>query len=156
MVLPVQESLRVPGDPDAELAFGLREHGRGVEWIFPQQLDEALQQAPGMQTQTRGLPVGYFLQGEVNRIGDPLFGDLRRLGALVDAEAVLLPVQAALASVPDDDPRVRFWTTLIEVRTGRVLWFSVLEGQSFPADDPRGLASAADVVARTLLWYVSN
>lgn len=156
MVLPVQQSLAVPGNPDAELAFGLREHGRGVEWIFPQQVDEALDRAPGLQTQTHGLPVGYFLQVEVNRIGDPLYGDLRRLAALVDAEAVLLPVQATLASVPDSDPRVRFWTALIDVRTGRVLWFSVLEGQSFPADDPRGLASAADAVARNLLWYITD
>jgi hypothetical protein len=156
MVLPVQQSLGVPGNPDAELAFGLREHGRGVAWIFPQQVENALAQAPGLATQTRGLPVGYFLQGEVNRIGDPLYGDLRRLAALVDAEAVVLPVQAALASVPDSEPRVRFWTTLIDVRTGRVLWFSVLEGQGFPSDDPRGLASAADQVARTLLWYISD
>jgi hypothetical protein len=101
----------------------------------------------------RGLQVSQFLQAEVKRIGDPLFGDLLRLGVLVDAEVALLPVQTALQTVPDKDPTVRLWTTLIDIRSGRVLWFSVLDGEAAPSGDPRGLASVVEELTREMLWY---
>jgi hypothetical protein len=153
MLLPVQQNLGVLGDPDAELVFGLQSRGRGVEWILPAEVDEILARSPALQARTRGLPVGDFVAAEVQRVGDPLFGELRRMSSLVSADVILLPVQAAVASEAGADPTVRFWTALIEARTGRVLWFSVLEGEAFPRDDPRGLASAVDEVARALLWF---
>jgi hypothetical protein len=112
-----------------------------------------LARSPAMQARTRGLPVGIFLQAEVERVGDPLYGELRRTASLVDAAVAFIPVQASLEAAPGGDPRVRFQSALIDVRTGRVLWFGVLEGGAFPARDPRGLASAVDEVARTLIWY---
>lgn len=153
LLLPVQQNLAVPGDVDAELAFGLRERGRGVEWISTAEVEEVLARSPAIQARTRGLPVGIFLQAEVDRIGDPLYGELRRTATLVDATAALLPIQASLEAAPGADPRVRLHATLIEVRTGRVLWFGVLEGGAYPANDPRGLASAVEELARTLIWY---
>jgi hypothetical protein len=156
VLLPVQQSYAVPGDPDAELADGLRARGRDVMWISAAEVDEALARTPGMQARTRGLPVGIFTQAEVQRIGDPLYGELRRIAALVSADAIVVPVQMAIAAEPDEDPRVRTWTALIDVRSGRVLWFAVLEGGAFPAGDPRALASAVDEVSRSLLWYVTN
>lgn len=156
LLLPVQQNVGVPGDPDAELAYGLRERGGDIPWILAAEVEARFARAPGMQVRTRGLPVGMFLQAEVDRIGDPLYGELRRTAALVDAEAVFIPVQASLQAVPGEDPRVRIISTLIDVRTGRVAWFGVLEGGAFPANDPRGLASAVDEVARMLLWYTGG
>jgi hypothetical protein len=153
MVLPVQQNLGVRGDPDAEISFALQERRVGVTWILPAEVEEVLRRSPGVRTGTRGLPVGMFLTSEVERVGDPLFGDLRRLAALVDADVALIPVQASLESEPGPEPTVRLWTAVLEVRTGRVLWFSVLEGEARAASDPRGLASVADRLARTLLWY---
>jgi len=153
MVLPVQQVVGIRGDPDAEVAFGLGERDVEVTWIFAAEIQEALSRAPGVRAGVRGLPVGQFMTSEVRRVGDPLYGELRRLGSLVDAEAALIPVQASLVVEPGASPTVRFWTALIEVRTGRVLWFSVLDGQAFAPEDPRGLASAVDVVTRSLLWY---
>jgi hypothetical protein len=156
LLLPVQQNLGVPGDPDAELSDGLRARGGDIPWISAADVEARFARAPGMQVRTRGLPVGIFLQAEVDRIGDPLYGELRRTAALVDAEAVFIPVQASLQAAPGEDPRVRIISTLIDVRTGRVAWFGVLEGGAFPASDPRGLASAVDEVARTLLWYTGG
>jgi len=153
MVLPVQQNLGVRGNPDAELAFGLRERDVGVTWIFPDEIEERLRRSPGIRTSLRGLQVSQFLQAEVERIGDPLFGDLLRMAVLVDAEVALIPIQAAIQAEPGADPTVRFWTTLIDIRSGRVLWFSVLEGRPAPADDPAGLASAVEEVTRQMLWY---
>ena len=156
MVLPVQQVLGVSGDPDAELAFGLSDRTQEVTWVFAQEVDEALSRAPAVDAATSGLSVGQFLRSEVRRIGDPLFGQLRRMAALVDAEGALIPVQVALVSDAGKDPKIQLSVALIEVRTGRVRWFGIVEGGAFPAGDPRGLASAVDRLARTLLWYVGR
>ena len=156
LVLPVQQVLGVSGDPDAELAFGLLTRTQDVGWVLAHEVEEVLARSPGINASTRGLGVGHFLQAEVRRIGDPLFGQLRRLAALVDTDAVLLPVEAAVAADVGEGPRIRWSVALISVRTGRVPWFSVVEGEAFPADDPRGLASSVDRLARTLLWYVGR
>jgi hypothetical protein len=90
------------------------------------------------------------------RIGDPLYGDLRRLSEFVDAEVALIPVRAWTATEGAEDPRVRLSMSLVDVRTGRVLWFGVTEGSPHPLDDPRALASVVDRMARTLLWYAAG
>jgi len=157
ILLPVQQNLGVPGDVDAELAFGLQDRGSAIDWVLAAEVDQMLARSPAVQTQTRGLPVGSFTVAEVQRVGDPLYGDLRRMAALVNADGVVLPVQTAMVTDTtslDIHPKVRIWTALIEVRTGRVMWFSVLEGESHPPGDPRGLASAVDELARSLLWYM--
>lgn len=153
MVLPVQAVHEVGGDADAELSFGLTDRRAGVTWIFPARLEEALSRAPALDTRVRGLSVGTFSQAEVRRVGDPLYGELRRLAELVDAEVALLPLSAVAVTVPDGGTSVRFTVATVHVRTGRVLWFGVVEGEPHPAGDPRGLASAVDTLARTLLWF---
>jgi hypothetical protein len=156
LLLPVQQATGIVGDPDAELAFGLQDRGRDVEWILPAEVEEVLARSPGISANTRGLPVGAFAMAEVNRVGDPLYGELRRMAVLVNAEAILLPVRAYTEVAEGHSPRILMMATLIEPRTGRVLWFSIAEGDAFPPGDPRGLASAVDQLARTLLWYVSE
>ncbi len=156
MVLPVQENLGVPGDLDAEVAFGLRGRGAGVTWIMPPELQQVVDRSPGSNLRVRSLPVGVFTMAEVRRIGDPLYGDLRRLSEFVDAEVALIPVRAWTATEGAEDPRVRLSMSLVDVRTGRVLWFGVTEGSPHPLDDPRALASVVDRMARTLLWYAAG
>ena len=161
ILLPVQQVLGVAGDPDAELAFVLTDRGNEIDWVMADEVDAMLTRSPALQTRTRGLPVGVFLQAEVERVGDPLFGQLRRMAGLADAEAILIPVLASFeaseplpGAIDPPTPRVRFTATIIEPRTGRVVWFGIEEGGDFPQGDPRGLASAVENLARTLLWYV--
>jgi hypothetical protein len=155
-ILPVQIVSGVPGDADAEIEYAFRGRSRDVAWIGRDEIAEAVARAPGLDTRTNGLPVGDFLRAEVRRIGDPLFGQLRRMAALVDADAVFLPVALtweANQNVEDADPRVRLTATLISPRTGQVLWFGISEGDDFERTDPRALVSAVERVARTMLWY---
>lgn len=156
MILPVQQNLGVRGDLDAELAFALTDREQEVDWVLRAEVDEILDRSPGVQARTRGLPVSMFLQSQVDRIGDPLYGQLRRMAGLVDAQAILLPVQASFEPPPDvvgGAPRVRLQAALIEPRTGRVYWYGVEQGGEFTQDDPRAIASAVENLARALLWY---
>ena len=159
ILLPVQQVMGVPGDPSAELAFALTDRGQDVDWIPWSEVDDALARSPALDANTRDLPVGLFAQAEVERVGDPLFGQLRRMAGLVDADLILLPVSATWEPNPavvDATPRVRFTVALIVPRTGRVMWYGLEEGEDYPRDDPRALASAAERLAQTLLWYVSS
>ncbi|MFQ5536307.1 MAG: hypothetical protein ACE5GJ_02530 [Gemmatimonadota bacterium] len=153
MLLPVQQLLGVPPEVDAELAFALESRSRDVDWILPARLERAVRGAPGIRTGVRGLGVGMFLRAEVRRVGDPLYGQLRRLAALVDAVAALVPIQAEAVTTESGERALRVSAALIDVRTGRVMWFGVEEGETGEAGDPGALASMADALARTLLWY---
>lgn len=170
MVFPVQRLGDVPGDADAELAFALPGRQGTAEWVLPAELRRAVASAPGMDVSLDRLPVDMFLRAEVQRVGDPLYGNLRRLAALTDAQAALIPVQAdyRAAAPPDTMPgtdrsevadtagripapgRVEVTAVLLEVRSGRVLWHGVVGGAPGPADDPAVLATAMDALARRL------
>ena len=80
MVFPVQIQSGVPGDASLEIDFALRTRSAEVDWIFSDELEAVLARSPAVESAVRGLPVGFFLRAEVRRIGDPLFGQLLRLG----------------------------------------------------------------------------
>ncbi len=154
MVFPMQRVAGVVGDVDAEIAFGLKGRGRGIRWILPAELEDAMRRAPSLDTRIHGLRVAAFGQAEVKRIGDPLYGQIRRLAELVDAEVAFVPLSAvAVADTTGAGTAVEVAATLIDVDSGNVLWFGVVEGDAGPRGGPGALASAADVLARRLLWY---
>jgi len=151
MVLPVQLKAGLPESltVDAEVAHALRVRGGEVSWVFAPELDEILQRSPGVQARTRGLPVQIFLQAEVERVGDPLFGNLVRLAALTGADVALIPVELAYS----DTGSFRIGAALIATRTGRVSWYGVLEGAQGDLENPGTLASVAETLARALLPF---
>jgi hypothetical protein len=134
---------------DSELAHALRARGEGVTWLFPPDLEEALERSPGLQARIRGLPVQVFGQAEVNRIGDPLFGNIVRLAGLTGADVALLPVELKYA----ENGAFNLGAALIGTRTGRVSWYGVVEGSPGGAENPATLASVAEVLARVLLPF---
>lgn len=127
LVLPIQAvslsgvSAASPADPDAELGFALTGHRARVRWVLPPELARARSTSPGVPADPETLPVQAFSAGEVRRIGDPLFGHLRRLGALVDAEWALLPLALDWSETDGGAFRV----ALLRIRTGQVAWFGV-------------------------------
>jgi len=154
MVLPVQTgSLAGRGDAalDSELAFWLEERGAGIRWAFPPALEAALRRSPGLDIRLDALAVASFRRAEVRNIGDPLFGDLRRLGALVDARYALLPVSAEFVPGPDGTGRAELFAAIIDTLGGRVLWYGVVAGEPGSRDEPAVLATAARTLARTVV-----
>jgi len=134
---------------DAELAHALRTRGEGVAWVFSPDMEEMLARSPSVTARLRDLPVRIFLQAEVNRIGDPLFGNLIRLGGLTGADVALIPVELRY----QESGRFQLGAALIEVRNARVLWYGVVEGAVGEAEDPAALASVAEALARAILPF---
>ena len=148
LVLPVQLQPNVPEGvmPDAELAFALQSQADAVEWVFPSDVQRMLDRSPGTRVEMKNLPVTMFLEAQVDRIGDPLFGDLRRASALVGADIALIPVEVRYGV----DGTYIVSTAILSVRTGRVFWFGVVQGEAGGPEEPQTLASALDVLARVV------
>ena len=164
MLLPVQDILGVGGDPDAEIAFALQNRSDAVEWALPDELERAVRRSPTLEVRVHALAVGVFLQGEVRRIGDPLYRDLLQISALTGSRLALIPIQVRYRpavlpdpEVPEEDQvekregAIEIMAVLIETRGGNVLWFGLLDGEPGAADDPAALASAADRLAQVLV-----
>lgn len=161
MLLPLQDAgyARLPtvdggaaGEQlDAELAYWLPERGAGVRWVLPERLREVLARSPGLGIDLSSLDVAVFRYAQVQRVGDPLFGDLVRLGALVDARFALIPTSAAYRPGPDGQPgRLELAATVIDCTDGRVHWFGVVASEPGPAGAQATAASAAQALARAL------
>lgn len=152
MVMPVQSLRGVTGDATAELVDALRARGQGVHWLMPDTLRIALQRSPSLDVPLEQLPVGVFLRAQVNRLGDPMFGYLRRLNALTGARVALIPVEVRRGQAAADRRGAdEYAAALVDAESGRVFWFGIVRGESGEAGSPRSLASAADALARTLL-----
>ena len=148
LVLPVQlrEGVSASVTIDEEIAYALPARSEKVAWIFPPQVEQILERSPGVAASLHDLPVGIFLQAEVNRIGDPLYGQIRRLTTLAGADIALLPVALEYA-----DGAFNLTAVLLRPVTGHVLWFSIIEGEPGPAQGPQALASVSGALARALL-----
>ncbi len=151
MVFPVQRSrgLDPALDASSEVAYALGARG-GADWIMPAELHRAIERTPGLALKADGLPVDMFLRAQVDRVGDPLYGHLRRLAAITAADLALLPVQAR-GGEPDavGKSQVSIAATLINARTGRVYWFGIVEGSS-GSGAAGALASASEALARAV------
>ena len=159
MILPAQLAPGGRRDPqtgevvaglDLELAYWLEDRGPRVRWTFPAELREALRRNAMLRIDIDALAVGSFHRAQVKNIGDPLLGDLRRLGAVVDARWAVVPVAATWVERADG-ARVEVAVAIIDTVGGRVLWYGIMAGEPAPVGSREGAASAARAVARALL-----
>lgn len=151
LLLPVQAVAGAGSEVDAELHFALREAGPSVHWLAGEELDEIAERAGRLGAEPRNLPVGIFEMGEVERVGDPLFGALYRLAAMTDASFALLPITARIRTDADGRVRASLNAVLLDPRSGRVLWQGILEGDPGEPGSPVAVASMAEKVAARLL-----
>lgn len=151
MVFPVQLQSGVPQgvEPDLEIAHTLGSFGDGVSWVFPSDMENMLARSPSVHAQIRGLPVQAFLQAEVNRVGEPLYGHIVRMSGLTGADVALLPVEVKYG--PDGTYLIS--AALVAARNARVTWYGVVEGATGDAANPGTMASAAESLAGAILPY---
>jgi len=155
MVLPVQPTVgpgiqAVPG-LDADIAYFLSERAASVHWILPAELERALRNSPTLNIHPGELAVAGLRRARLERIGEPLFTDLRNLGLLVDARWALLPYAGGyVAGAADGAGRVELQLALIDTSDGDVVWLGAVAGQPGPAGSPLVSASAASALAELL------
>lgn len=150
LLLPVQILRGGNQGFDEELPFALRSRGQGGDWVDAESILETVRRNPELRLELDRLPVRPFLQAEVRRVGDPLFGDLYRLGVLMNARYAVLPVE--LRERPEEGGfAVEVVAALLDLRTGHVLWHGILDGTPAPSRSLQGTASVAERLAARLL-----
>jgi hypothetical protein len=156
LVLPAQAAPggREGGEPvpglDGEIAYWLGEVAPRVTWVLPPDIERALTRSPSLQIQLHALAVSSFHRAQVEIIGDPLFGDLRSLNALMNARFALVPVAAAYVTRAAGAGRVEIEVALIDTLGGRVLWYAAVAGDPGDPDSPSVVATAARALARAI------
>jgi len=153
MVLPIQRNAWTARDAaDAELLFALDQRLPGVTWVGPDELARLRGQSPVMDFPLDRLPIDMFFRSEVTRVGDPIYGVLRRTAAVADADHALIPLRLGATRPVEGEPEtgLSLMSTLIDVRTGRVLWFASV-GAEGDLDAPQTLATLMEELARSLL-----
>lgn len=168
MVLPVQGatptlSLPAAADPavppvalppdmhpalEAELAYWLQQQAPGARWVAPEAVERAVRQSPLLEVRARDLTVRDFQRARLEMIGDPLYGELRRIAALMDARLALLPVGALWVAEPGGVGRIHLAAALVDTFGGDVLWYGVVAGTAGRREDDAVIASTAQALAR--------
>jgi hypothetical protein len=148
MLLPVQTP--GPEQLDAELAYWLRDALPAVDWLMPTELQAAADRAPAWRLRLASLsrPV-LDMGGNDRRIIDPLYGALRQLGAVVNADLALVPVSFE-ERADSSGTRLDLTMAVVDIRGGRVLWLHRTRSPATPGGTP-ALASLAEAVARSLV-----
>ncbi len=148
MLLPVQTP--GPEQLDAELAYWLSDALPAVEWLMPAELQAAADRAPAWRLRLAALqrPV-LDMGGNDRRIIDPLYGALRQLGAIVDADLALVPVSLE-ERTDSTGTRLDLTMAVVDIRGGRVLWLHRTRSPQSPAGTTP-LAALAEAVARSLV-----
>jgi hypothetical protein len=161
MILPAQAPPRgstaraglaepVPG-LDSEINFFLTQQAPRVRWVSTEAVKKAAASTRAIGVHPEALSVSQFSSARITRIGDPLWGDLRLLGTLMDARYALLPFAAGFA--PDSTGttgRVEIGVAIIDTGNGNVLWTGYVAGERGAQDAPAVVASAARALAKKI------
>lgn len=152
MVLPAQPGPGgVPAGFDAAFGAVLEADAPGVDWILPPQLDRAVGRAPWLNIDPRSLSVSILRAPEAERIGEPLYGDLRRLGSIVNARYTVIPYLVRYAPPPDSiggHGRIEIAAAIVDTIGGRILWRGLVAGERGPVGDEVVLGTAVQALAR--------
>lgn len=137
-----------PRELDAELLFWLSDRSPSTDWIAPAEIRETVASIPSRFSldAPRRIIQG---KGEAPRLADPLYGDVRRLAAVLDVELALVPLGTRVAR-DSTGVTVELAAALASIHGGRVIWVHTV--RSGPSESVRaGVASAAETLARTLI-----
>ena len=153
LVVPMQSVEGLPWNADrvtAEILDALGERDQATTWITPDRLRRSLSGSPGYAPDPAHLPADPFMHHNERTTIEPLAGILRRYGALMDARLVLVPQRAQWLTVQGRGA-VRLSATMVDTRTGMVVWFGEADGKVGAAPDDEALATAAAALAARML-----
>jgi len=136
------------GALDAEIAYWLQENSPRTKWVMPDALRRTVQRSPTLAIDLNTLDVSAFRRAQVRRIGDPLYGDLRKLAAVHDASLAVVPVAAEFRPTSTDSGHIEIAAALVDVHYGTVYWFGVVAGETGARGAAELAVSAAQKFSR--------
>lgn len=147
MLIPVRAP--APARVDAELAFWLQDRAGATDWVLPDELQRVADRTPAWRLRLDALQRPILDMGGHRRVGDPLYGALRQLGAVVDADYALVPLGVG-ETADTAGVALSMAVAVVDIRGGRVLWLHTAHGERNSAR-ATAVASVAEAVARSLV-----
>jgi hypothetical protein len=148
MLIPVRAG--DPAELDTELAHRLPARSPTVEWLLPNELQTVMDRAPAWRVRLSAMPRNIAQpRSREPYLVDPTYGDLRRLGAIVDAHLAILPVAVRQVEV-DGAIVMELTAALVDIRGGRVLWMATVRGGVSPESPDDATAAVAEALAGML------
>lgn len=148
MLFPVRTT--DPPQLDAELAYWLQDRGPAIHWMLPDDLQRVVDRAPAWRVTLSDLPRVVAGPRGARRLVDPTYGEVRRIGAMVDAPLALLPVEVRAVEV-DGTPALELVAALVDIRGGQVLWLHTVRGVATPGASGSAATAVAAALARALM-----
>jgi hypothetical protein len=160
LVLPVQAASGIEGGRDratAEILFALRDRDARTPWVAPDDLRNALRRSPGYAPDPGALPSDPYMHHRERRIAEPLVGVVRRYSALMNTRLVLILREARFHPRGEaGEGAVRLHATMVDSRTGAVVWYGEADGAVAAQGDPVLLPSAAAALAARMVMADSQ
>lgn len=138
-----------PAQLDRELVFWITDRAPATDWILPGEVQDVVDRTPAAGFNLGAPRQVVDMGGGDRRVKDPLYGDLRRLGAILDAGYALVPLGTGERR-DSLGVTVRLTAALVAIRGGHVIWMHTVVADPEPTIHA-GLASAAEQLARTLI-----
>jgi hypothetical protein len=134
---------------NAALDSAVRRDAREVNWMGLEEQRRAARRNPTLHLEPDRFGTAYVISANMERIPDPLFGQLRSLAAVTSARYAVVPAGVRIAGTPDA-LTASYVIVMADARTGQVLLRFRATGR--PAATPgAALASAAaSVIASPL------
>lgn len=147
MLLPARAG--EPEELERELVSRLTDRGSATDWILPAEIERTVEANPASRFNLDAPRRLGDIGGGVYRLLDPLYGDVRRLGAILDAPMALVPLGTRVAT-DSTGVTVALTAVLVSIRGGRVVWRHTVQGGP-AATQADAIAGAAQTLARTLI-----
>jgi hypothetical protein len=130
---------------DSLLADALTGRSPEVKWVLPAELRKMARRAPTVAPDPDRMGQSLLRGEKVEDVPDPLRNNLRSMMAIVGGRYALVPAALVFLQEPNAGPvRAELSLTLVDTRTGKVVWRSLAWGTG---DTPqRALVAALDTV----------
>jgi hypothetical protein len=131
-------------EANAALDTAVRLTGRGVTWMGLEEQRHASRRNPTLGIDPDQFATSYLLGSTVDRIPDPLWGQVRTLGAITGARFAVVPAAVRIAGAAGT-LTASYIMVVADVRTGAVMFRARATGRPM-ATAEAALASAAGTV----------
>jgi hypothetical protein len=145
-VLPDLEPRRAAllQEANATLDTAVRLNGRGVTWMGLEEQRRAARRNPTLGIDPDQFATSYLMGSTVDRIPDPLWGQVRSLGAITGSRFAVIPAAVRIAGTAGA-LTASYIVVVADVRTGSVMFRARAIGRPM-ASAEAALASAAGTV----------
>lgn len=144
---PLTDRARTLAWADSLLGSAVTGRSPEVKWVLPPELRKMARRAPTVAPDPDRMGQSLLRGTKIEDVPDPLRSNLRSLMAIAGGRYALIPAALAFVNEPAGGPapvRAELALTLVDTRTGKVVWRSLAWGTG--ATPERALVAALNAV----------